>query len=94
MVQTVPSMIRLKKYGVISTFLNTRPIIHCRVPRVKCGDCGVHQIEVPWARKQSGFTFLMDAIILTMAQSMPILKVAKMLDEHDTRDLASCNILC
>jgi transposase len=32
--------------------------LHCRVPRVKCGDCGVHQIEVPWARKQSGFTLL------------------------------------
>lgn len=27
----------------------------------------------------------MDAIVLTLAQSMPISKVAKMLDEHDTR---------
>jgi transposase len=27
----------------------------------------------------------MDAIILTLAQSMPVLKVAEMLDEHDTR---------
>ena len=27
----------------------------------------------------------MDSIILTMAQSMPILKIAKMFDEHDTR---------
>src|SRR5512136_1217204 len=59
--------------------------LHCRVPRVKCGDCGVHQIEVPWARKQSGFTLFMDAIILMLAQSMPILKVARTLDEHDTK---------
>jgi transposase len=66
-------------------FFEYKAYIHCRVPRVTCGDCGVHLIEVPWARKQSGFTFLMDAIILTLAQSMPISKVAKMLDEHDTR---------
>ncbi|MCU7526768.1 MAG: ISL3 family transposase, partial [Ignavibacteria bacterium] len=66
-------------------FFEYKTYIHCRVPRVKCGDCDVHQIEVPWARKQSGFTLLMDAIILTLAQSMPVLKVAEMLDEHDTR---------
>ena len=66
-------------------FFEYKTFLHCRVPRVKCGDCGVSQIEVPWARKQSGFTLLMDAMILMLAQSMPILKVAKMLDEHDTR---------
>lgn len=66
-------------------FFEYKTFLHCRVPRVKCGDCGVSQIEVPWARKQSGFTLLMDAMILMLAQSMPILKVAMMLDEHDTR---------
>lgn len=66
-------------------FFEYKTYLHCRVPRVKCGDCGVHQIEVPWARKQSGFTLLMDAIILTLAQSMPVLKVAGMLGEHDTK---------
>ena len=66
-------------------FFEYKTYLHCRVPRVKCNDCGVHQIEVPWTRKQSGFTLLMDAIILTLAQSMPILKVAKMLDERDTK---------
>ena len=66
-------------------FFEYKTFLHCRVPRVKCRDCGVSQIEVPWARKQSGFTLLMDAMILMLAQSMPILKVARMLDEHDTR---------
>ena len=66
-------------------FFEYKTFLHCRVPRVKCGDCGVSQIEVPWARKQSGFTLLMDAMILILAQSMPILKVARILDEHDTR---------
>lgn len=66
-------------------FFENKTYIHCRIPRTKCSDCGVRQIEVPWARKQSGFTLLMDAMILMLAQSMPILKVAEMLDEHDTR---------
>ena len=66
-------------------FFEYKTYIHCRVPRTKCSNCGVHLIEVPWARKQSGFTLLMDAIILMLAQSMPISKVAEMLDEHDTR---------
>jgi len=66
-------------------FFEYKTYIHCRVPRTKCGNCGVHLIEVPWARKQSGFTLLMDAIILMLAQSMPISKVAEILDEHDTR---------
>lgn len=66
-------------------FFEYKTYIHCRVPRVKCGDCDVHLIEVPWARKQSGFTLLMDAIILMLAQSMPVLKIAEMLGEHDTK---------
>lgn len=82
--QTVPHD-TIEKVWRHLNFFGYKTYLHCRVPRVKCGDCGVHQIEVPWARKQSGFTLLMDAIILTLAQSMPILKVAKMLDEHDTK---------
>jgi transposase len=66
-------------------FFEYKTYIHCRVPRTKCSNCGVHLIEVPWARRQSGFTLLMDAIILMLAQSMPISKVAEMLGEHDTR---------
>jgi len=66
-------------------FFQHKAYLHCRVPRIKCDDCGVHQYKVPWARKQSGFTLLMDALIMIMAQSMPISKVAEMIGEHDTR---------
>lgn len=55
------------------------------MPRTKCDDCGVHHVGVTWARKQSGFTLLMDTMTIMLAQSMPISKVAKMFDEHDTR---------
>jgi len=40
---------------------------------------------VQWARKGSGFTLLMDSLIVLMAQCMPIKAVADLIGEHDTR---------
>lgn len=59
--------------------------LHCRVPRVKCSNCGVLKIEVPWARGKSGFTLRMEALILELAKEMPVLKVGKLLGETDKR---------
>lgn len=66
-------------------FFQNKTYLHCRVPRVNCERCGVHQVRVPWAREQSGFTLLMDALILLMVQDMPVKRVAEIIDEHDTR---------
>jgi transposase len=66
-------------------FFQNKTYLHCRAPRVSCKSCGVHQVKLPWAREQSGFTLLMDALILIMAEDMPVLKVSEILDEHDTR---------
>jgi len=66
-------------------FFQFKTYIHCRVPRTECGDCGVKQINVPWARKSSGFTLLMDALIVLMSQNMTVSAIAEMIDEHDTR---------
>src|SRR5659263_338554 len=63
--------------------------LHCRVPRVKCSNCGILQIEVPWTREQSHFTLQMEATILELAKRMPVLQVGNLLGEHDTR-LWSC----
>ena len=52
---------------------------------MECGGCGIHQIEMPWAREFSGFTLLMDEMIVTMAQSMQISEIASKIDEQDTR---------
>ena len=49
-------------------FFQYKCYLHCRVPRVECKKCGIHQVKVPWARKKSGFTFLMDSMIVLMAQ--------------------------
>jgi len=56
-----------------------------RVPRVECAACGVKQVEVPWARPNSGFTLLMEAYLLTLCQAMPVRAVARLVGEHDTR---------
>ena len=66
-------------------FFQFKTYIHCRVPRTKCEDCGVKQVKVPWARKGSGFTLLMDSLIVLMAQHMTVTAIAEMIDEHDTR---------
>ena len=66
-------------------FFQYKTYLHCRIPRVECDDCGVHQIIAPWARKQSGFTLLMDALIMLMSQNMQISQVGKIIGETDKR---------
>jgi transposase len=59
--------------------------LHGRCPRVKCEEHGVLQAEVPWARAGSGFTLMMEAMIVLMCQQMPVAEVARMLGVHDTQ---------
>jgi transposase len=59
--------------------------IHARVPRIKCPRCGVVTIDVPWGRKHSGFTYEYELMILSLASSMPILKVCEHINENFDR---------
>jgi len=59
--------------------------LHARLPRVNCPKCGVRQVSVPWARPGSGFTLLFEAYVLALARHMPVLAVAQLVGEHDTR---------
>ena len=65
--------------------MSIRLYTQLQIPRIECAECGIHQIEIPWARKRSGFTLLMDALIIAMSQCMSITEVAKQIREHDTR---------
>lgn len=56
-----------------------------RVPRTKCDKCGTHLVHVPWARPDCGFTLLFEAMVMTLAKSMPVKTIAKFVNEHDTR---------
>ena len=40
---------------------------------------------MPWARPDSGFTLLFEAMVMTMVSAMPVKAVARIVDEHDTR---------
>lgn len=60
--------------------------LHCRVPRLKNADGQVNNIEVPWARKGSGFTLLFEALSMALIErEMPVNKVADLLGEYPQR---------
>jgi transposase len=65
-------------------FFQHQTFLHARTPRVQCSGCGVHRIAVPWARPDSGFTLLFEALVMLLAKSMPVLPVARFVEEHDT----------
>ena len=56
-----------------------------RVPRVVCEDHAVLQAEMPWARTGSGFTLMMEAMILLLCQQMPVTAASAHLGETDQR---------
>ena len=65
-------------------FFQHQTFLHARTPRVECVQCGIHRVSVPWARPGSGFTLLFEALVVMLAKSMPILAVARFVNEHDT----------
>ena len=66
-------------------FFQHQAYLNARVPRVRCETCGVKQVGVPWARPDSGFTLLFEAMVMTMVAAMPVKAMARMVGEHDTR---------
>jgi transposase len=66
-------------------FFQHEAYLHARVPRVSCKDCGIKQVSVPWARSDSGFSLLFEALVMAMVQAMPVAVVARMIEEWDTR---------
>jgi len=67
-------------------FFQYEAYLHARMPRVQCpGSCGVKTVAVPWARLDSGFTQLFEALMMVLAREMPVAAIAALLGEHDTR---------
>jgi transposase len=66
-------------------FFQYEAYLHVRTPRVGCSACGVKLAPVPWARHGSGFTLLFEAYVLSLCKEMPVLAVARLVGEHDTR---------
>src|SRR5271155_4137068 len=57
-------------------FFQHQAYLTARVPRVRCDACGIKTVNVPWARPDSGFSLLSEALVMA---------VARMVGEHDTR---------
>jgi transposase len=74
-------------------FFQYKAFLHASLPRVKCGECGkVTQLEVPWARPGSGFTLLMDALVLILARKLPVSAIARLFDVSENRIWRAINI--
>ena len=84
--------VALKAYDTVEkswrhlNFFQHEAYLTAKVPRVDCPQCGVHLIDnIPWARRESGFTLLFEAMIMTLAKSMPVKTIGTIVGEHDTR---------
>ena len=66
-------------------FFQHQAYLTARVPRIRCDTCGIKTVNVPWARPDSGFTLLFEALVMTMVSAMPVAAVARTVGEHDTR---------
>jgi transposase len=66
-------------------FWQHQTFLTARVPRVVCPEHRVKQVQLPWARPQSGFTLLFEALIMAMVKEMPVATLAQLIGEHDTR---------
>ena len=59
--------------------------LSARVPRVECPEHKVRQVEVPWARAESGFTLMLEALVMALVKEMAVSAVGALVGEHDTR---------
>jgi transposase len=67
-------------------FFQFQAYIQAKVPRVGCAVCGkTTQVAVPWARPNSGFTQLMEALIVALCRAMTVRQVAQLLAVSDMR---------
>lgn len=65
-------------------FFQYQAFVHAKVPRVRCESCGkTLQVAVPWAREGSGFSQLMEALVVTLCKAMPVHQVALLLGVSD-----------
>lgn len=66
-------------------FFQHAAYLTARVPRCKCDEHGIKTVDVPWARKGSGFTLMFEALIMILVREMPVNAVARLVGEYDTR---------
>jgi transposase len=66
-------------------FWQHKTYLHANVPRVRCAEGHVHVLDVPWARKGSGYTLLLEGMVLELAKGMPVAQVAEIVRLADKK---------
>ena len=51
--------------------------VHAREPRIKCNEHGKKTVDLPWARKGSGFSLHFEAMVVEMCREMPVSAVSR-----------------
>ena len=65
-------------------FFQYQAYIQADLPRIRCSRCGkTTQVIAPWSRPGSGFSLLMEALLVLLARQMPVRAVAQMMGTHD-----------
>lgn len=70
---------RIRRWRHLDTCQMTT-IIECDVPRISCNTHGVKQVAVPWAEKNSHFTALFEALVITWLKETSLSGVAGLLE--------------
>ncbi len=52
-------------------------------PRIKCQEHGARTMDVPWARKGSGFTLSLEAMVTMLSREMSVSAVARTVQVHE-----------
>lgn len=66
-------------------FWQHKTYIQADVPRMRCESGHVLVAEVPWARKGSGYTLLLEGLVLELAKGMPVAQVSKIVRLEDKK---------
>ena len=66
-------------------FFQYKCYLSAQVPRVKCKEHKVKQVEVSWDTANSGFTYLFESQILQLAMVMAVNEISRHAQETDTR---------
>jgi len=66
-------------------FWQHKTYIHANVPRTRCANGHVVVMDVPWARKGSGYTLLLEGLVLELAKGMPVAQVSRIVRLPDKK---------
>lgn len=58
-------------------FWQYQTILHARLPRTDCKDCGILTVNVDWSRPQAGLTWRFKAFLMELMKEMPVAAAAK-----------------